>query len=280
MSNKQTYPKGRWTLYDSEVKFVLSKSWLSSGATLSMNVNLADKSGLLAVKNQLTGNADGIYKDSFGDSHLATIPYLKHQIALLEDDFLESQQKRIQQGYREVENKMENWPQELRNKKLKLEAKLSVAYMELEECEKRMAAIEEKVEATDDSKCLQFGLKGCGRLRDGRLVEMDGCKVEEISGRLVLTTGLYSGLAISDYRDLMERYQRDLRLDAKEKLLRLQADAEKKGLPVPKQLPYQSNKKVDPLSLPAWPEGCRNWLRKAEDSESSIVRTKHNEEHL
>jgi hypothetical protein len=270
MSNKRLHAKGEYPIFDKEYERLYKKSEILSGAELTMNNNLVDKAGLWALKNRLTGGDDGRYKDSWGDTYTATIPALQKEIAVLEEDAQVYQDRRAAQGYRANSE----WPPDLLEKRLKLEARLSISFCELDIVEKRMAAIQEKEEEQADDKALQFGLKGSGRPRDGKLVEMDGCKVIQINGRYILATGAYRGMDLPSYRDLMQSWQTQQRLDAKEKLHKLQAKCEANGLPVPRQLPFKSNRKVDPRSLPAWPEGVRDWLRQPETVDVPLVRRK------
>jgi hypothetical protein len=273
MNLKRLHVKGEQPLFDKEYERLYKKSEILNGTELSMSVNTVDATGLWSIKNRLVGDQDGNFKDAFRDSHKATIPALEAEIKGLEVEAQAYQERRIAQGYRPCSE----WPSALMEKLLMAEARLSIANCELDIIEKKMAAIQEKQEEQDDSKCLQFGLKGSGRLRDGQLVEMDGCRVIKVQGRYIFANGLYKGLQISDFRDLMEKYQTEKRLDAKEKLHKLQARCEAQGLPVPRQLPYRSNSKVNLKTLPGWPldsEGrpCRDWLRNPEKLEESTTR--------
>ena len=244
----------------------------------TMTMNLSDKRGLQIELDQLIGAKDGKYLDNSFNLIPAAIPGIEKRLRDLENEFRGYQQERINMGVR----KPENWPSDMKEKKLKLEARLDTYAEEVTWLKKAIASIVEVVEESRD--VLRFGCQQMGRLRAGILCELDGQRITvNENGILVIDDDQspYDGLAVPDYRD---RVCPVFRAMEKEKdatlLLRLQAEARQWNRPIPNDTPFTSMRTVPKSSLPPWPAGVKNWKGKTVEPEPAIYAPKVMRRHV
>jgi hypothetical protein len=271
-----TYKKGVEPIRDKEYERLRKESFLFGSRQTMFNLN--EKSGLQSALNIIKGDEEGRYfSASERKSYPAQRTELKAEIAACEKEFERFQTQRVNAGYRRTET----WPQLLRERKLKLEAALIVCEEEISELKKRILSFVEKVEAEEDRNILKYGPRGSGRLRNGKLCEVDGQRVVEINGRLIIDIGPFDGLEVSCYMDVVDAWKAELRRQDAEKLALLQAEAKRFGKDIPKALPFKSLKTVNVNSLPGWPVdretglAARNWKKHVVEESSGMKRTKH-----
>jgi hypothetical protein len=221
-------------------------------------MTLWDKGNIIYHIAELEGDQEGKYIHS-GTKMTALIPLIQKKLSDLENMFAEHKKNRIKQGF----NPSDIMPKEMMNEFYTLHARLFVYETEVEFLKKQLSEFVEKEEAESDSKVLIYGLQGYGKLSGGVLSTIDGQKVEEIDGIMVIVDkrSPYHGMSVPDYRELTRQWQADRKEADRQKLLRLQDEARAKGNLIPKQLPVQSPHKVSRASLLAWPTGVRNYLK-------------------
>jgi hypothetical protein len=248
-------------LYDNLiVKFRNGSSILNPEKIPSVHSIMWDRSTLLSYLRTYKGSEkDGTYKGSEKEYVMAIIPGIEEQLKALEDAFAGYQLQRTDQGFA----KPEDWPKELLDKKLQLEAKLDVAKEELAKIEGKLNSMREKEENADDSKVLKYGPVCTGRLFQGILVELDSQIIGKIDDTLIIRDkrSPYNGMAVADYRDLSRRWLAEIRRADAEILKQRQAKALSEGRPVPR-----SHSSISPVTrvkrelLPMWPVGIQNYL--------------------
>jgi hypothetical protein len=107
----------------------------------------------------------------------------------------------------------DDWPPDLLEKRLKLEAKGDIYFLELEYLEKKLSEIQEKDKEVKNKSILSFGLRGMGKLEDGVLVSIDGMKVSRTEDDVLIIdeddpkAKDYTGYPVSEYYKLCTEYK-------------------------------------------------------------------------
>jgi hypothetical protein len=173
-------------IYSDEFDRLLTSSDILEGDQHpSIHSNFYDRQGLLQALAQLVGvNNSDSYKDRSGHTILAYIPYCKQQLAELDMQHNEFNERRLSAGYK----KSDEWPPNLLKERLKLEAKCDIYLREEEAIRQAINNLKQEVDNEQDKHCLEFGPQGNGRLRGGDLVELDGQRIERIKGKLIITS--------------------------------------------------------------------------------------------
>ncbi len=188
------------------------------------------------------------------------------QLREVEYRFKSYQKSRVQQGYEQPKE----WPPDLLVEKLRLEAKLDVCQGEVEILKRKLAELDSVVKKKEDSDVLAYGLicrgtfHGLNAPNDALirvLKEIDGQLISQLDdGTLYINDprSPYDGMLVSDYRRLAREWVLEKIHADRAKLEQLQETAQKNGLVVPNQLPFQSRCRVSRNSLPKWPEWAKN----------------------
>lgn len=271
-NNKHQY----FPLYDSYCDGFLMESVILNGGNdkrITVNTIFWDKENCRKVLQEYRGDEQGLWKRR-GEETIAHIPNAKYELAQVEKAFVRYQTNRVNLGYA----KSDEYPFELLDKKLYWEARLDVMDAEVEALEKKIASFVEKVEETDDSKVLAYGLQGSGKCWGSTAPSRNLTRVMKIiDGQNVYLTGdglliikdsrsPYNGMALVDYRALCVQWQSDRKVQARAKLVQIQAECKSKGFPVPESFVFPF-KKVDKKSLPPFPANAVNHLEKQEVNE-------------
>lgn len=160
----------------------------------------------------------------------------------------------------------EVWPEHLLARRCKSEGKLDCALRELELLKERLEKYYTKPEAELLEKaCLEYGPRGNGRLRDGRLAEIDEQRVEYVKLEdgdeilvIIQSNSPFRGMSVQDYRNFVVSpwtKQRSMQISNLEK----QRQKELAETGFSKIVVRSNNRKIHPSSIPAWPEGVKNY---------------------
>jgi hypothetical protein len=178
--NKEYLPIGkdkRFNTYHDEVdRLTLNSQILNSGSEKpSIHTKFWDKHSIECEIYTMLGNENGLYlKDK--DVFIAFIPGVKMKLEELQEKFLKYKKNQIEQG----KNEPSEMPAGMLTERLLLEAKLLVFEEELAELQKRLKTFSDKDKEISDSKILQYGPIGQGKLNDGILSSIDGMHTKEI----------------------------------------------------------------------------------------------------
>ncbi len=186
------------------------------------------------------------------------IPFVKGQLEQLEQTFAQYKKDRLNQGFKAVDL----MPAHMLEEYYTQNARLTVLEMEADFLQKRLSEYKEVEDVESNAGVLKYGLRAFSKLKDGVIVLMDGQRVQEIDGIMVIvdTRSPYRGMACSDFRDLCKVWMSQRKEADKEKLEKLINQAIEKGEKPPQQLPISSMHRANPVTFPAWPEGVRNYL--------------------
>lgn len=219
-----------------------------------------DRNLCSSVLLELVGEAaDGKYMKK-GLLTTAVKPYLEAQLMELEQKFEQYKKDRIRQGF-PMPTEM---PGDMLKEKYGLEARLTVIDEEIRELRRRLDEFRQPEQEADDRHVLQYGLHEHGKLRDNKLVTIDGQRVAENPDMVMIISddrSPYNGMAVSDYRQLARQWRADRKRMADEAFRQLQERCIAEGKPVPQAPPITSMRKVSRASLPKWPEGVVNHLQ-------------------
>jgi len=192
------------------------------------------------------------------------IPILKTKEAEIAERFNEYCDRREKSGH----ERPTSYPPKLLNEKLEAEARTDVKKRELEFLKDKLNEMfVEPEKKVAEAKILPKGPRGVGAMRGGVLCMIDGQTVEDINGMLIITSesSPYYGMKVSDYRTHVVvpfAKQRAQRVAA---LGRQRADElREKGR---SGIIPQAGRAIHKSSLPAWPEGVKNFLRRGKEVE-------------
>jgi hypothetical protein len=227
-----------------------------------------DRNGLNGALVQLIGNDKGQYISTGGTVLQAFVPVVVEQLKVVEQKFKDYCRQKVNSGYSEPTE----YPPELLDMKLKLEAKYDILSAEVEMIQKKLREFKDMEAKEDDSRVLQYGLQRSGKFWGSRapspelinvLHDLDGQLISMHDGFLIIDDerSPYDGMKVSDYHTLAKQWVQDRLRANNENLNRLQAQAKETGRTVPLSLPVEGPKKVSRASLPAWPEGVVNHKR-------------------
>jgi len=256
MGHRKHLPIGSEPLYDNYYDRFKMDSVIMNANARATNIShvgdYSDTAFLKSLKAAWEGNEEGKHWDgSSGKWKNSRIPSLKSQLAELERRFENYQEKRIREGH----SKPTTWPQDLKDKRLEVEARLNIAEEELDYINEHIEKIEAKTQEKDDSMVLRYGPLGSGPLRNSVIVEIDGQNVvvsEEGEPVISDNRSRYNGMLVSDYRKYIAepwvRERNKMRSEMDEKL-------RKKEITIEEYRP-----KIQP-PLPVWPKGVKNHLK-------------------
>lgn len=194
-----------------------------------------DRNEYLGLEQELVGsksnneknvNHEFFYDHTWRIWQISHIPGTRRELAKIELMFNEFQQSRVNAGFEEPTE----WPAELFEKKLKLEARLDMYEEELELVQKALKDYVKEDKEIEDKNMLKYGLKQVSRFHglkqpDDSLINVisiiDGQKISEVNGLLVITSknSPYRGLRIIDYRKLAKEWQLEQREKGKQRLI-------------------------------------------------------------
>lgn len=203
---------------------------------------------------------------------------LKTEIELYETEVIPARQAAVMEAHNAFQNYnegrrregravTEEYPTHLLSRKVKAEARLDVAKRELEFLKERLIKYYENPEAELLEKaCLEYGPRGNGRLQNGVLFEVDGqrctyVKTEDGDEILVIaqSNSPFKGMSVADYRTHVVvpwTKQRSMLMYNQEK----QRQKELAETGFSKIIVRSNNRKIHPSSIPAWPEGVKNYF--------------------
>jgi hypothetical protein len=257
------YKIGEHPIYDRRYGALKSHSQILNQSDHKPNpysINISDKQGLIVQRYLLMGvdEKDGKFINSSGVWEIATIPEIKSKIAVLQKEFDDWAQTQVNNGYHRPKQMLPGMMEE----RLKLEANLDIATAELAKIDLMISKFKNKEEEKRNSKVLYYGLQGNGRLKDGILCEIDGQRVSQFNGILVIDEPVspYDGMAVADYRELAKQWRNDrIAVYTGLKKRREAEIAEKGASNIIAQYPYSCHVKRE--DLPAWPKGVKNYKK-------------------
>jgi hypothetical protein len=260
MGSKRRYKIGIHKTYDDCFdRFRLDSQILNSGSAAPGDIfKIIDwsKDSLKSLLLELKGNEEGyFYKPDSQIHQLASIPAIENKLTEIDEEFKRYQQMKVNEGHALPEQ----MPLELMEQKLKAEAKLDVYSEELEQIQKMLEKCDKKEQEASNKNFLNRKRLGCGKLRCGILISVDGQHVSTLNDVLIIDDDKspYDGMATSDY------FTHICKAHAKAHIQLL------KDMRAGK-IPYRPNKRPP---LPAWPEGCVNH-KKVTDNEVNKKRKK------
>lgn len=270
---------GTQPIYDRQYeRLVMLSSTLKGLSTSSCNLN--DKAGLIVEKFRLVGSKEGKYWYGEGSRYQkAIIPEIEEELKDVERRFQNYRQKKVNEGYRPIPNDLDHYPDDLKEKRLKLEAEYDVRMMEVAWIDKALEKYDNQSEEIIRDNVLKYGCKQSSKLRDGIVAEIDGQKCSINSKGLVIIDDAqspYDGMLVADYRSVVcEEFSAMQKAKDQAWLLRLQEQARIDGLPIPKQTPLMGGKTVSRESLPKWPSGVKDWKAEGKPNYDPKVKRRH-----
>ena len=189
------------------------------------------------------------------------LPASEQNVKDIEEKFVENNRKRLRTGHEEYST----MPEPMLTDYYFLRAQLTVLRGEAEELQKWLKVYTDHDKEVEDSKVLEYGLRGHGvfhgtRATDPNLVdvlkEIDGqvCELTEDEVLIIRDDrSPYNGMLVSDYRRLAKEWQEQRRKAEDEAFKLLQEQYREQGLPAPKP-PVKSPSRVSKSSFPKWPE--------------------------
>jgi len=244
-------------------RYQIESRILNRGGEKMPNVHsiLWDETNLRTELQTIVGDKDGLCGRK-GQSQMAQIPFVKMQLAKIEERFKAHQQDSVNSGF-ERPAKM---PITLRNEKYQLEARLDILNEEREFIEATLKRMADVIKREEDAKVLRYGLTchfkfhGTGAAKPELINVMkviDGQMVAQLpDGTLYIEDDRspYNHMLVSDYRKLAKQWVADQVKAAAKRLKQLQDEAKAEGTIVPQSLGASSPKQVSKANLPKWPE--------------------------
>ena len=240
-------------------------------------MNISDEAGLLSEKYLLVGIQEGKQKGKYyypdGKRYdAAIIPELEKELEDLNNEWQDYRQSRVNHGFRFVEDKLENWPPQLKPRRLILEATIDVRIEELTLIEKELLIYADKKEEDRSKMVLQYGCRQVSKVNGphGSVSIIDGQRCSIIKGRPVIddTLSPYNGMAVVDYREFVcTAFRAKQKIRNAERLVHFQEKAKEENLPIPNSLPVSGPRRVAKSELPKWPEGVKNYKDKGVENE-------------
>jgi len=215
---------------------------LTPSDRISISTQFMDHKGMLGLLAELTGDEDGDYLRN-GQHYLALIPGTERKLQVIENNWQKYQRQCKDEGRRAPEESSSPmWEQ-----KLKALAALDVQLEEKALLEQRLKVLSDAEQAKEDLAVLEYGTIGssqnCGsRSSTPNVIKtMDNQKCDWVNDTLCVVDDRspYSGMALYDYRDLVDSYRAAQR-EAGKSILH----------------------KIDKKDLPEWPKGVKNHLEK------------------
>ena len=252
------YARGKFSAYDEKFDYLASTSGiLNAGAPIAPSISTIfwDKTNIKSEILKYTGGEGGFYQVG-RELKIAILPSIKDRLKALHNEFVEYNLNRIKQGFL----RSTGYPTALMDKKHVLEAEQDIAITEKETLDIWLKEIIGKEE--DAREVCKFGLLQHICLRDGQIETIDNQKVIYINEIPVIKDekSPYSGMAVSDYRELANHWFGKRQSAEEEKFIRLQQEYKDSGRPVPRMMKVSSLKAVEKTSLPKWPEGVKNYF--------------------
>lgn len=147
--------------------------------------------------------------------------------------------------------------------KYQLEAKLDILKFELFKLEGLLRNFTDEEKKERNRQMLQFGLCCMGKHSNGFLVEIDGQKVSQINGLLVIDDedSPYDGMLTADYHDLAKQWRQERIARRKALAEQYKKEMREFGESKIRLMPDYSMNTVPRSSLPKWPEGVKNYKK-------------------
>jgi hypothetical protein len=254
------YPIGKYPVYDHSINHLRLTSKILAGVN-GFSGDISSLSGCRALLAELVGNLEdqpGMYFQSDGRKlKMALLPYLDQELKQLEQRWADHRQSRINEGGKSLEDKLECWPKDMQDSRLKLESRIAVTQEEIQALKKRIAGFEKRIAEEKDRLILRYGCQGSQHFgKDGIVKDIDGQDVSVLNGFATITSesSPYYLMKLSDYKEfVIKEFRLQRKRIEEEHLHKLQEDARRNGWQVPMSAPSSVGKVVSRSSLPAWP---------------------------
>lgn len=275
------YRIGQYPQYDHFVDQYRMSSTILKGIN-GFSGDIGSYTGCKALMAEYIGNLEdrpGYFYQADGRKYiLAILPSLKLELEQVTDRFKNFVQRRVNEGGKQIEDKLENWPKDLLNRRLQLEAILAVRHEELAAITKRITAYERQEEAEKNKLILRHGPKGSFHLNSsGFIMELDGQAVAVVNDIPTITepSSPYKGMRVCDYFEfIIPAFRAQSKAMEEAQLKQLQDEARRNGWIVPMSVPCNVGKTVPRELLPPWPDGVKPNLPDGEVIKDEIIRTK------
>lgn len=235
-----------WPVYNSYVDLFMNNSKVYNSGSEQVQRTFWDRSTIESKLYEVTNSI---------------IPANEQRVKDLEASFADLTRQKKRSGL-EAPSTM---PEPMLTDYYRARAQLTVLRGEAEELHKWLLVYTDHDKEVDDSKVLEYGLRGHGvfhgtRATDPNLVdvlkEIDGQRCELIDDEVLIIRddrSPYSGMLVSDYRKLCKIW-RDERRKAEEQAFKLLEEQYKEqGLPAPKPT-VKAPTRVNKSSLLKWPD--------------------------
>lgn len=199
-------PVGSEPIYDKELDRLRLKSNILKQRN-TMEICLSDKQGIENEILKLKGNTNTAdskyYNPNSRDWEITLLKLANEDLLKIKSQFQDYRQMRVNKGFAEIEDSIENYPSALKEKLLQLEARYDVFTEELELLEKLLATYVNTEKEISNANILKYGTIGTIRIKAGICVEIDFQNVSVLSnGQLVIDeiSSPYHGIMVQDYR--------------------------------------------------------------------------------
>lgn len=255
MASKRRYKIGLHPVYDKRFdRFRINSQIINSGNTFpSVSMIIWDKGAIALELKKLQDEV---------------IPSIANRLRNIDNEFARYQKMRVAQGYSQpTQMTIENY-----ENKMVLEAQYDVCLEEAEDLEKKLESYLQAEQREADTHMLEWGLNEVSKLHGLQasdptmtdcLKSIDGQKVEfTADGVLIINDekSPYSGMAVSDYREMAKEWRANQRRKEMEKFKLLQQSYAEQGLVAPSTPHASAPRKVARGPLPKWPDKVRNYL--------------------